>query len=1030
MSLADWLDGRRKQPTPSSKSNNNTNKSNNNGDRGKNGRSNGSRISSSRQQQQSQPQQNQRSNQSSSTRLKRGLGNGSSSKPTSSASSNTKAAAQPASPPKPRGIDQLREAFQQSLEIDRQRRQKKTNNDTSNETRLDQLLRRSRDGTMNGGGGSTNNSTGGGGSSSGGAKAFRERRKLAERMHNTNKMHAPQSQQQQSQQQPYQRNNNQNNGGGGRRNQDRYNRNNNNNYQRPPVISTQTGVDTTADPNALRNEMLRANDLAVHTRTSNSSSNSKPDTNVLLPNRGITIRELSSLLRIPKSKLAQTVYNLGGGSARSNRGKKLDIDMAELVSLELGFDPKRRAVGSKMTMEMEEAERRVLRGTSMEEEDGEEEDVSEADESEYYQNLPPRPPVVCIMGHVDHGKTTLMDSLRRKAAELAGGAGGGVKKQKAAKKSKKKGGKGSSSGKKQQNSNDELTQNVAGTEAGGITQVISAFQVQLPSSSSGETTVGDDAAISAVTFLDTPGHAAFKAMRQSGSNGADVIVLVVAADDGVSPQTVEIIDMYKTIARSQPGSISLVVAMTKIDKVVGNDGTVDENDGVVAERMTMIENQLMEHGIYTEGVVASSVGGDGGEFGGVQMIPVSGITGAGLDDLMEGLALQSEVMDLRADVEARAEGLVIDAKIEKGVGVVVDCIVRWGTLETGDYVLSGVSGGKLRILNNVDNKQIKKAGPSDPVRIIGLKTLPQAGDPIVCVQSEEIAKQIIQRREDLISASGTQESFRADASDAELDFQITGVASKHGSMTQGLLKKYGFSGNSRIEGENDENAEIRIPILLKADADGTLAALRDSVLSISEESKLNLCIDPIALGIGHVTMSDVRLARDSGATILCFNLKGAKDSTAMNLAAAEDVKIRSHKVIYHLLDEAKDAFSTYFPPVETELPHGNGIVKAVYDVNNKKDAEKIAGLTVVDGSLYLDKSNKDSGNLVCEYRVKRDGKAISPVGLRAKSLRRVKDEVDDVHRGDECGLNLLDYTDLEEGDIIECFSKEMKNMFV
>jgi len=330
----------------------------------------------------------------------------------------------------------------------------------------------------------------------------------------------------------------------------------------------------------------------------------------------------------------------------------------------------------------------------------------------------------------------------------------------------------------------------------------------------------------------------------------------------------------------------------------------------------------------------------------------------------------------------------------------------------------------------VDNKQIKKAGPSEPVRIIGLKTLPQAGDPIVCVQSEEIAKQIIQRREDLIAINETKESFRAHTPDAQLDLQITGTASKHGTMAKNILQKYGRNAPSPTTTTTEDDGTIRIPILLKADADGTLAALRDSVLAISSESKLDLCIDPIALGIGHVTTSDVRLARDSGATILCFNLRGAKDTAAQSLAAAEGVDIRGHRVIYHLLDEAKEAFSEYFPPVETEVAHGNGVVKVVYDVNNRRDAERVAGLQVEDGSMYLDRSDKGSGGLVCEYRVMRGGKEVSPAGLRAKSLRRVKDDVDNVHRGDECGLGLVDYTDLEEGDIIECFSKEMKKIFV
>jgi len=916
-----------------------------------------------------------------------------------------------------RGIDKLGDAFRQSLKIDRQRRlqelQQQEKNNTiravgdenlrndDNESRLDKLLDEFRNNTTNrdkntiSSGGTWRQSSGDVSTSStvasGGAKAFRERRKLAERI-------------QRKKQQEKRRNWGKNNNPGGQWKREKY---------------SQQGVDTNVDLKQLQKEIIKGNSLNTKGRSKNAN---EKETEVNLPNRSISLVELSSLLRVPKDKIDQTLAFLNGGSkVRANQrpkgkgGKKkkrvdgeimLDIDMAELVTLELGFDAKRKVMSSKSRM-MEEAERRILRQSAVSNEEGGDAFIDEKGEEEYYQSLPPRPPVVCIMGHVDHGKTTLMDSLRSKAAERArlDKTGNAMKHSNKKKKGKKK-------------QNDALDlKNVAGTEAGGITQVISAFQVEL----SNNTSSSEDSkkAISSITFLDTPGHAAFKAMRQSGSNGADVIVLVVAADDGVSPQTIEIIEMYKSIARSQPGSISLVVAMTKIDKIVDMEG------GDLEERQMMIENQLMENGIFTDGV------GGGGEFDGVQLIPVSGMTGDGLDDLIEGLALQSEVMDLRADVEARAEGLVIDSKIESGLGVVADCIVRWGKLEQGDYVVSGVSGGKLRILNDVNNKPIKKAGPSQPVRIIGFKSLPKAGDPIICVQSEDIAEEIIERRERNIASNGGKESFRADGiSEAEMDLQITGVASKHGSMTKQLLKKYGRNDDLDDGGGRAEEAEIRIPILLKADADGTLAALRDSVLNLSQESKLNLCIDPIELSIGHVTSSDVRLARDSGASILCFNLKGAKDKDAMNLAVTEGVNIRSNSVIYRLLDEAKGIFSEHFPPVQVEVVHGNAIVKTVFDINNNKDAAKIAGLIVRDGVLYLDKCSNENGVLNCEYRVKRGDKVISPPGIRANSLRKSKDDVNDVHRGDECGLGLFNYTDLNEGDVIECFSTEMKNVFM
>jgi translation initiation factor IF-2 len=335
----------------------------------------------------------------------------------------------------------------------------------------------------------------------------------------------------------------------------------------------------------------------------------------------------------------------------------VDLDVMELLAMELGLEPVR---SSRRRAKPDDDHNLLLqRRAGADAADETDEAVAQA---EVYESLPPRPPVVCIMGHVDHGKTTLMDSLRRRSKGMAPLEGITKKK---SKKSKK--------GKKTQSNKDDA---VAGTEAGGITQVISAFQVPL------------DNQENAVTFLDTPGHAAFRAMRESGSNAADVIVLVVAADDGVSPQTIEIINFYKSIVKgSGGGGISMVVAMTKIDK-----HGIDVN-----ESRQRIENQLLEHGILSESFGSS---GDS-EYGPpVQVVPVSGLTGEGVDDLIEGLVLQSEVMDLRADEKAQGEGIVMDARMEKGVGVVADCIIRWGSLERGSIIVSGVHSGKIKALKD------------------------------------------------------------------------------------------------------------------------------------------------------------------------------------------------------------------------------------------------------------------------------------------------------------------------------------------
>jgi translation initiation factor IF-2 len=588
-----------------------------------------------------------------------------------------------------------------------------------------------------------------------------------------------------------------------------------------------------------------------------------------------------------------------------------------------------------------------------------------------------------------------MDALRRRAVTM-NSTRTNKKESKKDKKAKSRGGKG-------------VTfdgDNVAGTEAGGITQVITAFEVPLPLDDSGEDE-GGNKQVSTVTFLDTPGHAAFKKMRQSGSSATDVIVLVVAADDGVSPQTVEIIEMFKSIARSQPQSISLVVAVSKIDKH-GID---------IDEAVMRIENQLIEHEIFTENVLAG--GGDEGEFGACQLFPVSGITGEGLDDLVEGLALQSELMDLRADYDARGEGIVIDARMEKGLGVVADCVIRWGKVEPGDFVVSGTHGGKVRFLNDVGNKPLKKARPSQPVRIVGFKSLPKAGDPIVIAASEDEAKELIRLRE--------SELHNEDRAEFETDvkLQVMGTANKQGSMMQRAQEKYGFDNDD--EGDN----EIVIPVVIKADSHGALEAVRDALVSIGTDSKLNVVIDPVEMSTGVVTTSDVVLARESDAAIFSFGKVGVADKETRTLAEADEVSIRNHDIIYRLLEDAKEYFERYLPTKDVLVVHGKATVQAVFDVtDSNKKSVSVAGLRVTDGSLFKIKSKATDGSLPlpCFYRITRNGEVVMSEDekLKAISLRKVKEDVDIVRRGDECGLGLDGFSDIKEGDIIECFSIEQK----
>jgi translation initiation factor IF-2 len=401
----------------------------------------------------------------------------------------------------------------------------------------------------------------------------------------------------------------------------------------------------------LQGRITRADeDDAASTAATQAALKKQDETRTItLPLDDMTLTELSILYRVKVDDIKKKLKSMG---ERVNDEYMLDVDMAELLAMEYGFETVRSTPRTVMDAEQILLQRRA--GAEEVEESPSSSFTTEV-EKPSFDSLPPRPPVVCIMGHVDHGKTTLMDALRRRSLQQQGGGG---------KEKKQKGG-----------ATAARSKDVAGTEAGGITQIISAFQVALE---------GQD---SAVTFLDTPGHAAFSAMRQSGSHAADVIVLVVAADDGVSEQTIEIINFYKSIVQGAGDSgISMIIALNKIDKP-GLD---------VDQAKTRIENQLLEHGIITEGLNYS-----GSEYGlPVTVVPTSGLTGQGLDELMESLLLQSEIMDLRADDKARGEGIVMDARLEKGLGVVVDCIVRWGTIKKGDVVVSGTQLGKVRMLKD------------------------------------------------------------------------------------------------------------------------------------------------------------------------------------------------------------------------------------------------------------------------------------------------------------------------------------------
>lgn len=324
-------------------------------------------------------------------------------------------------------------------------------------------------------------------------------------------------------------------------------------------------------------------------------------------------------------------------------------------------------------------------------------------------------------------------------------------------------------------------------------------------------------------------------------------------------------------------------------------------------------------------------------------------------------------------------------------------------------------------IHAVSGATIKTGVPSQPVRIFGFKSLPKAGDPVVCVHSEEVADQITERRQALQDA---EQSSRA-ASTESAEMQVVGTAAKRGTSMVATLAKYGQ------DGEVDDS-QIRIPVILKADGEGSLAALRESVVAVGDESSFDLVIDPVNSGIGPISTNDVRMAVESGASIFSFGVAKQNDKAALAMAEAEGVEVRSQDVIYSLLDDAKDVFAKHLPATPVEVVHGRAKVQEIFDVNNKKDAERIAGLSVLDGTLYKGKAKDTNGERIkCHYRVLRNGRPVSDSdSLDVSSLRKVKEDVESVRRGEECGLGLLDYTDYEKGDIVECYSIALKREFV
>ncbi|MDH0868118.1 translation initiation factor IF-2, partial [Mitsuaria sp. GD03876] len=504
----------------------------------------------------------------------------------------------------------------------------------------------------------------------------------------------------------------------------------------------------------------------------------------------------------------------------------------------------------------------------------------EEEGTEAEHELLPRAPVVTVMGHVDHGKTSLLDSIRR--ARVAAG------------------------------------------EAGGITQHIGAYHVDTPRGM--------------VTFLDTPGHEAFTAMRARGAQATDIVILVVAADDGVMPQTKE------AIHHAKAAGVPIVVAMNKIDKPDAN-----------AER---VKSELVAEEVVPE------------EFGGESpFVPVSAKTGQGIDDLLEQVLLQAEVLELKAPKDSMAKGLVIEAKLDKGRGPVATVLVQSGTLKRGDVVLAGSTYGRVRAMLDEDGKAATEAGPSIPVEIQGLTEVPRAGDEFMVLGDERRAREIA--------------TFRAGKyRDVKLaKQQAAKLENMFADMTAGDVQT--------------------LPLIIKADVQGSQEALASSLLKLStEEVKVQI----VHAAVGGISESDINLAIASKAVVIGFNVRA--DAGARKVAEHNDVDLRYYNIIYDAVDDVKAAMAGMLAPEQREEIIGTAEIRTVFVATK---IGTIAGSMITSGHVTRN----------ARFRLLRDNVVVYTGEI--ESLKRMKDDVKEVREGFECGIKLKNYSDIKEGDQLEVF---------
>jgi len=703
----------------------------------------------------------------------------------------------------------------------------------------------------------------------------------------------------------------------------------------------------------------------------------------VLPHEPLSVRELSQKLSMKMKDVGKRLVRLGGREDYGGVGPEtmVDLDVAELLGLEMGRNVKR----------MEPKEDLVgFRG--------------EAGREGGREGWPLRAPVVCVMGHVDHGKTTLLDALRRSR--------------------------------------------VAAAEAGGITQRLGAFHIPAAAQEGGE---GGREGGLGVTVLDTPGHAAFGAMRAHGAQATDIVLLVVSAVDGLQEQTKEILRLLaeqreeaeeeaEEEGGGEGGGPSLMVAVTKVDKLGGEEE--------VKEAMVKIA-----HALAAEGVMCESLGGE------VQVVPVSAPTGEGLEELMERLQLQAEMLELRASREGPGEGVVLDAYMDRGLGVVMNVLVRWGALCPGDVVVAGDQWGRVKRILSENNsgssssssEGLEQALPSMPVRVLGLKTLPAPGEGLIVVKSEERAQAVAEARRAAKERQRYEEMEETVVMGEEDQVQLAEILEKNlvgancsGKKTKaflalqrGAMDDVLESSPLRKEGGREgglAGQQVVVPFLVKADGKGTLEALTSALAGYESEI---IKAEVIGMGCGPVTEGDVERAKAAAAracdgggeacTILAFNV-GFVNGEVGEMARREGVSVKKQEVIYALLDDVKATLQEHMPMERVEASVGRMEVQATFALTGRRKAKNtVAGCKVVSGGAF-------SGSQY-RYRVVRKEKEGGEEEGREvvvcdesppATLYHFKEQVQEVKKGQECGLSLEGFGSFEAGDVIECYTVTMK----